>query len=114
MLVGLFSGILTSIGVGGGFILIPVLVKAMNYSQQQAQLTNLIYFIPTSIVSIYFHRKNDFIKIDIVKSIIPFSIVGAVIGTVLTLVISTTMLSKFFGLFLLVLGIKQFFKLKGE
>ncbi len=110
---GIISGVLSALGVGGGVILIPVLIEFMQYSQTEAQATNLIYFIPTAIISVYIHNKSNLIKKDEVKQIAPFSILGTICGTMLSLLIPTTILSKLFGIFLIITGIKQFFK-KGE
>ncbi len=111
---GIISGVLSALGVGGGIILIPILTQFMQYTQLEAQVTNLIYFVPTALISIYIHNKNDLIKKEDIKHIVPFSILGTLCGTFLSLSISTTILSKLFGLFLIVTGIKQFFKVKGE
>ncbi len=114
IVVGLISGVLSSLGLGGGIILIPILTEFMEYSQLEAQISNLIYYVPTAIVSIYFHNKNKFINIKEVKDIAFLSVIGAIIGSILSLIISTYLLSKIFGIFLLVTGIKQFFKGEGE
>ena len=47
ILIGLISGIVTGIGMGGGTILILLLSVIWNYEQHIAQATNLIFFIPT-------------------------------------------------------------------
>ncbi len=111
---GILSGILSALGIGGGIILIPILTEFMNYSQIEAQLTNLIYFLPTALTSIYIHNKSGLINKGEVRSIIPFSILGTILGTILSLLLLTTVLTKLFGLFLIIAGTKQFFKIKGE
>ena len=42
--IGLLSGIISGMGVGGGTILIPALVMMTDISQQGIQGINLIYF----------------------------------------------------------------------
>ena len=58
ILVGMISGIITGLGMGGGSILILVLVSFMSFSQHVAQAANLIFFIPTAITAILIHIKN--------------------------------------------------------
>ena len=52
ILIGIISGIVTGLGMGGGSILILFLTMFMNVSQHTAQAANLIFFIPTSISAI--------------------------------------------------------------
>lgn len=109
LIVGIVSGVLSALGVGGGVILIPILTEFLEYSQIEAQLTNLIYFVPTGIISVYIHNKNNLLEKEKIKKMIPFSILGTIIGTVLSLMISTEILAKLFGVFLVITGVKQFF-----
>ena len=52
ILIGIISGIVTGMGMGGGSILILILTAFMSVNQHTAQATNLIFFIPTSISAI--------------------------------------------------------------
>ena len=58
ILIGIISGIVTGMGMGGGSILILILTAFMGVNQHTAQDTNLIFFIPTSISAIYVYFKN--------------------------------------------------------
>ena len=58
ILIGIISGIVTGLGMGGGSILILVLVSFFTISQHVAQAANLIFFIPTAVVAIYLNMKN--------------------------------------------------------
>ena len=66
ILVGIISGIITGLGMGGGSILILILVSFMSVSQHAAQATNLMFFIPTAIIAILVHIRNK--NIDKKKS----------------------------------------------
>lgn len=57
-LIGLISGIVSGTGMGGGTILIFLLTFLLGIEQHIAQATNLIFFIPTSIVAIIVNIKN--------------------------------------------------------
>ena len=63
ILIGIVSGIISGAGMGGGTILIFLLSFVMGVEQHIAQATNLIFFIPTSIVAIIVNLKNKNIKL---------------------------------------------------
>ena len=69
ILIGMISGIVSGTGMGGGTILIFLLTFMMGIEQHVAQATNLIFFIPTSIVAIIINIKNKNIdlKLAIIK-----------------------------------------------
>ena len=76
ILIGIFAGIFSGIGMGGGTILIFLLTIFAKMEQHIAQATNLIYFIPTAVSAIIVNYKNtklDFIERDN-KSITKWSI----------------------------------------
>ena len=47
-IVGLVSGVVSGMGIGGGSILILYLTLFAGMAQQQAQGINLLYFLPTA------------------------------------------------------------------
>ena len=110
IIIGILSGIISGMGIGGGTILIPTLIFFEGVSQHQAQGINLIYFIPTAISALYLHRKNNTIQKDIVKPIVLFGLVGAAVGAFLAVNIDDNILKKIFGGFLFVMGIIEIFK----
>ena len=101
ILVGIISGIITGIGMGGGSILILVLVAFMGVNQLVAQSTNLFFFIPTAIISILIHIRNDNIEKNVAKKLLLPSLIGSGIGAYCTTLINTDNLRKYFGFFLL-------------
>ena len=52
ILIGIFAGIFSGIGMGGGTILIFLLTIFAKMEQHIAQATNLIYFIPTGFANL--------------------------------------------------------------
>lgn len=111
ILTGLISGTVSGIGMGGGTILIFLLVFIQGTEQHIAQATNLIFFIPTSIVAIIVNSKNRNInfKTGIVISI--FGIIGAVIGAVTAINIDVKVLKKFFGIFIIIIAINEIYSI---
>ena len=77
--IGFLSGIISGMGIGGGTILIPALVFLEGMGQQEVQIINLIYFIPTALIALDFHNKNNLIEKKILKPIILTGFIGAVV-----------------------------------
>lgn len=107
MITGIISGFVTSLGMGGGSILILILTSFLNVKQQTAQAANLIFFIPTAIVAIIIHFKNKNVDKEVGKKLILPCVVGAGIGAYITQFLETEKLRKYFGIFLLIIGILE-------
>ena len=114
-IIGLLSGIISGMGIGGGTILIPSLIFFSNVSQHQAQGINLIVFIPISIVALVTHFKNKSVSLNIAIPIIISGLIGSLCGSIIANNLDSFTLRKLFGIFLLFMGIYQFFfKPKGK
>lgn len=77
----------------------------MDYSQQKIQGINLIFFIGSSIIAIFFNMKNRKIKLEIAKPSIVYGCIGTVIGAILSNKINSKNLKKYFGIFLILIAI---------
>lgn len=109
-LIGFFSGIISGMGIGGGTLLIPALVFLEGIGQQQAQSINLIYFVPTALIALFFHQKNHQIETAVLKPIILAGLLGAAAGALLAINLEAGLLKKIFGGFLFLMGLTEFFK----
>ena len=105
IIIGFISGIVSGTGMGGGTILIVLLTFIMGIEQHIAQATNLIFFIPTSIIAIIVNLKNKNIELKTAIIISIFGILGAKISTH----IQVGMLKKCFGVFLLIIAIHEIY-----
>lgn len=103
------AGIFASLGVGGGMILILFLTIFEGTDQIAAQGINLIYFIPIALLSIVIHKKNKLIELKKIIPAIITGVAGAIAGTYLAQYIGSPMLSKIFGGFILLIGLKEIF-----
>jgi len=103
-LIGLASGIISGMGIGGGTILIPALVLFVKPGQHVAQSVNLLFFIPTAIIALIIHVKNKRIDFKMALPIIIAGIAGAFLGSRLALSLSGPTLKRVFGVFLLFMG----------
>lgn len=107
--IGFISGIISGTGMGGGTILIFLLTAMLGIEQHIAQATNLIFFIPTSIVAIIVNLKNKNIDLNLAIIISIFGILGAIIGANLSINIEVNLLKKIFGIFLLIIAIYEIY-----
>ena len=112
VLIGIISGIVSGTGMGGGTILIFLLSFILGIEQHTAQATNLIFFIPTSIVAIIVNLKNK--NIDIKQAIIIsiFGVLGAIIGANIAIYMDVRMLKKGFGIFLIFVTINEIYSIR--
>ena len=72
IVIGFISGIVSGTGMGGGTILIVLLTFILGIEQHVAQATNLIFFIPTSIIAIIVNLKNKNIALKTATIITPW------------------------------------------
>lgn len=114
IIIGIVSGIIASMGLGGGFVLLLYLTVIAGVDQIQAQGINLIFFIPIALISLIIHIKNGFVdKKPLLLSIL-CGAAGVAVGSCVAFNIPVELLSKAFAVFVLVLGIKELFFQKKE
>lgn len=109
ILIGFISGIFSGMGMGGGTILILLLSIIKNLDQHIAQATNLIFFIPTAIISIIIGIKNKNINIKEAYVIVIFGVIGAFISSNISSKMNVQILRKLFGIFLLIIAINEIY-----
>lgn len=110
VIAGILSGIPGGMGMGGGTVLIPILSIFCKVNQHLAQGANLIGFIPMATVSLVIHFKNKLVKLKKVWIAAVCSPVFGVLGSLLANVTNSSILTKVFGGFLIVLAITEFFQ----
>ena len=79
IIIGAVSGIVSGMGMGGGTILILCLTLFLGKEQHIAQGANLIFFIPTSIVSMISNIKHKLVKWKVGITVSLCGIMGAII-----------------------------------
>ncbi len=109
ILTGIVSGIVSGTGMGGGTILILVLSGFMGIEQHVAQASNIVFFIPTSIVAIIVSTKQKLINYKVGTLIAITGTVGAIIGSILASKIDSQNLKKYFGIFLGLIALYEIF-----
>ncbi len=100
------SGLLGSMGFGGGSVLIIYLTSFLALSQKQAQGINLVFFIPIALLSVIMYLKEKLINLKQVLPVILPALIGAVIGFLLLKFIPGEFAGKMFGVLLIFMGIR--------
>ena len=111
---GVISGIVSGLGMGGGTILILFLSLFLDIEQHIAQATNLIYFIPTAISAIIVNYRNKNINAKLAIYVSLCGIIGAIIGSIISVNIEVGILRKLFGIFLIFIAIHEIYTLWKE
>ncbi|GHU82551.1 hypothetical protein AGMMS50284_4610 [Clostridia bacterium] len=106
---GFSSGVLGSMGLGGGGILILYFALFTNTPQDTAQGINLLFFIPIGIFSLIVYHKQKLLKWRVALPFALFGIVGSLGGTWLCAKIDNHILSMLFGVLLIIMGLKELF-----
>ena len=107
--VGFLTGVLASMGLGGGFILVVWLTLFEGVSQRTAQGINVLFFIPIAFIALVMHLRSGLVNKALVKSLLFGGVVGAVIGTAGAALIGNSLLQKLYALFLLAFGLRELF-----
>lgn len=109
--IGIISGFVSGMGMGGGTILIMCLSIFLGLEQHIAQATNLVFFIPTSIVATMTNIKEKNIDFKVAIPILISGIIGAVIGAVISNKTDVEKLKKYFGIFLGLIALWEIYSL---
>ena len=107
--VGGILGFLSGIGVGGGSLLMLWLTLVLQISHPVARNINLLFFIPSALISSFFRWKQGALD---VKKLLPAIIAGSVSAAVFSWVgqrMDITIIKKLFGLLLLATGFRELF-----
>lgn len=110
LLAGLFSGILGSMGLGGGGVLIIYLSLFTETEQLTAQGINLLFFIPIALVSVIIYALKKQIKWRLVLKIAFWGLIGTALGLIGTSFLGGKLTAKIFGSLMLIIGFREIFK----
>ncbi len=100
------SGALSSMGFGGGTVLIIFLTLFLSYPQTKAQGINLMFYVISTFIPVIIYCKNKLIDKKRVLTLGLGGALGIGIGYLLMDKIPTEYLSKLFGGFVIIVGIK--------
>ncbi|MBQ8170577.1 MAG: sulfite exporter TauE/SafE family protein [Oscillospiraceae bacterium] len=106
-IVGFLTGIIASMGLGGGFVLMIWLTLFAGVQQKTAQGINLVFFLPIALLSLIMHIKGGLVNKTLVKKYIFGGIAGAILGTLASQIVAGELLRKLYAIFLLAIGIRE-------
>ena len=113
-LASLGAAVAGSLGLGGGGLLILYLTALAGMGQRQAQGINLVFFLPTALIGLFFHGKNGLVRWKTAWVCIPFGLLGIGAGAWLSRVLPSQLLGKGFAAFLGALALWDLWKLAKE
>lgn len=96
-------------GSGGGMIAVPMLEKT-NIEQKKAHATSLALTLPFSVVSVIFYAFKGAFEIKDALPLIPFGLIGAVLGSIFLKKIPAKPLKILFAIFLIIAGGRMIFR----
>ena len=111
LIIGLAAGMLSGlVGVGGGIIIVPALMYFLKFDQHQAQGTSLgLLLMPVGILAVMNYYKKGYLDMKVVAIMCIAFVIGAFLGSKVSLVISQEKLKKIFAILLLFVAIKMLF-----
>ena len=113
-LVGLVGGIFSGlVGVGGGFVMIPLMTGILRFRQHDAHGTSLFIIIPTATAAGIGYAIRGEIRWDIVAALAATAIVFAALGARLTQHINAVALRRMFAVLLVATAVRMFIALDG-
>lgn len=104
---GICSGILAGLAVGGGTLLVPGLVLIQGTPQHVAQGISLFIFLPTSILAILTHLRYGNVKWQLAAKLALGGVIGSFLGAKLALMLQAALLRKVFAIYLMAMGAYQ-------
>lgn len=115
VLIGIFTGIISGFGIGGGSVLMLYLTAVIGIEQYTAGGINLLYFIGCAPAALIGHIRQKNIQWQAVLLCGIAGVVTAIPASLLASNLETALLRRLFGLLLLYIGVKElFFSKKGK
>ena len=109
ILAGFAAGVLTGAGIGGGTLLLVYLTNFGGVEQRQAQGINLLYFLLTAPPALYGHLKNGLVDKRLALRAGAAGVAAAALTAWLTAVLDTNLLRRAFGVFTVLVGLREVF-----
>lgn len=110
VLAGAVTGLLSGWGLGGGTLLLIWLSLHLGMDQVTAQGINLLYFLPCSAAALWGHIRNGLVDRQTALPAIGGGVLGTALGAVLATILATAILRRFYGAFLLAMGVMELFR----
>ena len=106
-LAALATGALSAWGVGGGTLLLVLMTLFLGVGHREAQAINLLFFLPTAGISLFFHRKNGFLDREVWRQAAVPGTAASLLGAVAAVTVDVSLLRRPFGVFLIYSGVSM-------
>lgn len=103
-LFGFGTGILSAWGVGGGTLLLLCMTLFLGVEQRDAQAINLLFFLPTAGISLFFHARGGYLDKPVWRTAVLPGAAASLAAALLALRWDPDALRIPFGAFLLYAG----------
>lgn len=107
ILIAIISGVLAGMGIGGGALFVILSTMFLGFDQKYAQTLNLVMFISVGISATISNIKAKKVDFKLVKKMLLFLTVGALIGSWIVTKIESQNLKTYFSYFLVAIGIYE-------
>lgn len=111
-LAGAATGVLSGFGIGGGTLLLIYLTAFAGVDQHLAQGINLLYFLPTAATALPSHIKNGYVDKAAALPAIAAGLLGTAAAAWAATALGVELLRKFFGAYLLYIGVRELLRKK--
>ena len=107
--VAIVLGFLAGLGVGGGSLLMLWLTSVVHMDYAMAKTVNLLFFLPTALITTLFRKKQGSVNIRKVFWGIICACIAAAAFSYIGKHLDTHLLKKLFGGILIIIGLRELF-----
>lgn len=104
ILAGLFMGVLTGMGIGGGGLLVLYLTGFRGFSQLASQGCNLLFFVISSVAALFIHSRRRRLDFRLIGVAAALAVIGAQLGVLLSGVLPEESVRHLYGWMLVIAG----------
>lgn len=109
LIAGCLLGVLSGLGVGGGSLLILWLTVVLGMAQNEAQLLNLLFFLPCALCASIFHLRQGKLPLRPAAFAIAAGLSGAALSSQWSQQLAGPGLKKAFGILFILCGLRELF-----
>lgn len=107
LLIGLLTGVLSGLmGVGGGFVAVPLMVGVLGLTQHKAHGTSLAMMVLTATAAALVYAARGDVRWDLALVLTPAMMLGAYLGARMMQRVPARQLRIGFGAFLVLVGLR--------
>ena len=107
ILAGAVVGIVSALfGVGGGVLMVPFMVLALDLGQHTAEGTSLLVIVPTALVGTIAHYRSGYVDVSKAARLAAGGVLGAVLGALIGLDLSGQTLRRLLAVLIAFVGVR--------